>query len=406
MRLHLPLVFCCALCHLALASSDWPRFRGPNGNGASPETGINKDWKAKPPKELWRIALGDGGYAGPSVAAGKLFIIDKAGKEEVVRAVDLKTGKDAWSFKYPDSYNSGNPQWGNGRSTPTYDNGKLYTQGAAGLVHCLDAEKGTKIWSRDNKADFGGRARKDWWGYTPAPVIDGERVIICPGGPGAALVALDKNTGKEIWKGGGDDQAGYATPVLAAIGGKKQFVSFTGLSVIGVDAASGALLWRHPWQTDYDINAADPIVIGDSVFITSGYGHGCALLNIADGKATVAWENKEMKAHFNSPVLLDGYLYGNSDPGDLVCLEAKTGTAAWRQPRYGKGGVILVDGALIAVNGDNGTVALVKPNPKAYEEIGSIKPLADTGKYWTPPIVADGKLFVRSQKTLACLELK
>ena len=397
-----------AMLSFALPASDWPQFRGAKGDGVSTETGINKDWKTKPPKELWRINLGDGGYAGPSVAAGKMFIIDRQGKEDVVRAVDLKTGKDVWTFKYPENYDSGNPQWGNGRSTPTFDDGKLYTFSASGMLHALDAEKGTKIWARDCKKDFGGRWAAEWWGYSPSPLVDGDKVVVCPGGPGAAMVALDKATGKDVWKGGGDDQAGYSTPVIATIEGKKQYVAFTGVSIIGVDAATGALLWRSVWTTSYNVNAASPVVIGDSVFVASGYGKGCGLIKIVGGKAEQAWTNKEIKAHFNSPVLVDGFLYGVGDPGSLVCLDPNTGTAAWKQTGFEKGGVVAVDGTLIAINGarNAGDVVMIKVDSKAYTELGRIKPIPDGGQSWTPPIVADGKLFVRSQKELVCLDLK
>ncbi|HYG74185.1 MAG TPA: PQQ-binding-like beta-propeller repeat protein [Planctomycetota bacterium] len=397
------------LC-LAASAADWPRFRGPNGDGVSPEKGLNKDWKAKPPKELWRIKLGDGGYSGPAVAAGKLFIIDKAGKEDVVRAVDTASGKDLWSFKYKDDYDSGNPQWGNGRSTPTYDDGKVFTLGPSGMLHGLDAEKGTKLWNVDLKAEFKGRWRRETWGYTGAPIVDGNKLIVVAGGPGATVVALDKNTGKTIWKGGGDDQPGYATPVIATIEGKRQYVVFTGMSVIGVDTENGALLWRVPWETSYDVNGADPVVIGNTVFVTSGYGKGCGLVTVSGGKAELTYSNKNMKSQFNAPVHIDGFLYGISGQansgGELVCLNPKDGSVAWKQPGFEAGGLIGVDGAVIAVSGnEGGDVVLAKANPKAFEELGRFA-MPKGGKQWTPPIVADGKLYVRNQRELLCFDLK
>lgn len=347
---------------LFAASTDWPTFRGASRDGISAERGINKNWKAKPPKELWRIQLGDNGFAGPAVAAGKLFIIDKQGDEDVVRAVDLATGKDAWTFRYADSYKPDQVDWGRGRSTPTYENGKLYTLGASGMLHCLDAEKGTKIWAVDIKGTYDGKWQ-EWWGYTPAPMIDGEKLIVAPGGKGASLVALDKATGKELWKGGGDEQAGYATPVIATIEGKKQYVTMTGFSVMGVDASNGAVLWKFPWTTSYKVNSCDPIVIGNSVFVTSGYGYGCALLTIAGGKATAAWRNKVIKAQFNTPVLVGQHIYGVNGQaggkGELVCLDPKTGNAVWQQGDFECGGVIAVDGTLIAIRGKTGEVVQV-----------------------------------------------
>lgn len=389
-------------------AGEWPTFRGAARNGISAETGINKNWKAKAPKELWRIKLGDNGFAGPSVAAGKLFIIDKQGDEDVVRAVDLKTGKDVWTFKYPDSYQPGQADWGRGRSTPTFDNGKLYTLGASGMLHCLDAEKGTKLWALDIKATYNGQW-KDWWGYTPAPMIDGEKVVVPPGGPGAALVALNKETGKEIWKGGGDEQAGYATPIIATLDGKKQYVTMTGLSLVGVDAADGKLLWKFGWNTSYQVNACDPVQVGpNNFFITSGYGKGCGLIQVAGGKATALWQNKEMKAQFNGPVLIGQHLYGISgqagSKGDLTCLDPKTGASVWKQADFEVGGVCAIDGTIIAVSGKTGEVVMCAAVPNAFQELGRITPL--NGRSWTPPIVADGKLFVRDMKELVALDLK
>jgi outer membrane protein assembly factor BamB len=402
-----------AICLLLVSSiafgSDWPQFRGPNADGIAPEKGINKDWKAKPPKELWRVSLGDNGFAGPSVAAGKLFIIDKAGDEDLVRAIDLKTGKDVWTFKYPDPYKPGAADWGRGRSTPVYDSGKLYTQGASGMIHCLDAEKGTKIWSRDYK-EFGGRWEGEWWGYTAAPIIDGNKVIYCPGGKGASMVAFDKETGKEIWKGGGDDQAGYATPVIATLEGKKQYVALTGTSLMGVDPENGAVLWKTPWKTSYNVNATTPVVIDkDHVFVTTGYGKGCGLFKIAGGTATAVYTNKEIKSHFTTPILVGEQLYCISGQagdmgGDLVCLDPMAGKSIWRKPPFECGGLVIVDGAIIAINGKNGDITMAAVNPKEFVELGKIQVLH--GRSWTAPIVADGKLFARDMKELVCLDLK
>ena len=391
---------------VSLHAADWPQYRGPNADGIAPETGINKEWKAKPPRELWRIKLGDNGFAGPIVAAGKLFIVDKVGDEDLVRAVDLATGKDVWTFKYPDAYKPDMEDWGRGRSTPTFEKGRLYTQGTLGMVHAFDAEKGAKIWSKDIKAEYKGVPGD--WAYTAAPLVDGDKLILCPGGANASVVALDKNTGKEIWKGGGSDKAGYATPVLATLGGKKQYVVFAGTSLIGVDPENGALLWSQPWKTSYDVNAAAPVVMGNEIFISSGYGKGCALIAIEESKPRVVWQNKIIKAHFNPPILHKGHLVGitgqAASRGELYCLDPKTGATTWRVGDFEVGGVVGVDGLVIACSGISGEVVLGNPEPAAFQELGRITPLG--GRTWTAPIIADGKLFVRNMKELVCLDLK
>jgi outer membrane protein assembly factor BamB len=397
-------VMLCGLCHAGApaaggASKDWPRFRGPDGDGMSKDTGINKDWKAKPPKELWKISLGDNGYAGPSVAAGKLFIIDHAGAEDIVRAVNITTGADVWKFNYPDAAKD---NYGFARSTPTYDNGKLYTLSRTGMLHCLDAEKGTKLWAKNIKSEYKGVHGS--WEYSMSPFVDGDKLIMCPGGPNASVVALDKNTGNEIWKGGGSDQAGYSTPLVATIGGKRQYVVFTGNGLIGVDPANGAVLWSFPWDVSYKVNAAAPIVIGDTVFIASGYGKGCALVQVQGGAAKALWTNKAIKAHFNSAILHEKFIYGTGDPGELVCLDPATGNIVWSQKGFEKGGIIGVDGVIIALDGKSGDAVMCKMTNTAYQELGRFTPLG--GQSWTAPIIADGKLYVRNKQALVCLDLK
>ena len=195
---------------------------------------------------------------------------------------------------------------------------------------------------------------------------------------------------------------------MATLAGRKQYIVFLATQLAGVDAQDGKLLWSFPWKTQYDVNAATPIVVGnDSVFITSGYGRGCALVKVTADGATKVWENKRIKAHFNSPVLDGGYLYGNSDPDDLVCLDAKTGDAAWSQEGFEKGGVAAVDGCLVAQNGQRGTLVLCVMSPKGYKELGRINAFPKSRKEaWAPPIVADMKLIARDLKELVCYDLK
>ena len=406
MRTHSVFFICIVLASPIISASDWPQFRGAKGDAISTETGINKDWKTKPPKELWHVEMHDKGYAGAAIAAGKVFLLDPNSSEDTVRALDPKTGNEIWAFKYPSVYTSmiggGDPDWGFGRSTPTYDDGHIYTLSALGLLHCLDAEKGTKIWSRDIKAEFKGKPGD--WHYVAPPIIDGNKLIVCPGGENA-VVALDKTTGKDIWKGGGSDKAGYAIPIIATLDGKKQYVVLMRTSIVGVDPECGAALWTVPWKTDYDVNAAAPVVVdGNSIFVCSGEKHGCALIEVKGGSAKIVWENKEMQSQFNAPVLADGYVYGIGDPGVLTCLDVKTGSVAWKEKGFGKGGVMSVDGVLIAIDGSTGNVAMVAFDHTAYKELGRIQPLE--GRHWSPPLLADGKLFIRNRRTLVCLDAK
>jgi outer membrane protein assembly factor BamB len=342
--------------------------------------------------------MGDDGFAGPAVADGRVFIVDHEGADDVVRALDLKTGSNVWTYSYADSQR---PNYGFARSTPAIDQGKVYTVSRMGVVNCLDAPTGAQVWSKNVVSEFKGQL--PGWQMSMSPLVDGNRLIVCPAGPDASVAALDKLTGRTIWAGGGSQKMGYSTPVAASIGGRKQYIVFAGTALTGVDAAGGRLLWSVPWQTSYDVNAATPIVIGDTVFVTSGYARGCALVKVSGEKTEILWENKDISPHFNSPVFKDGYFYGSGD-GPLVCMEAKTGKVMWKQPGFEKGGLVGVDGCLIAVNGGGGDVVLLKMSPDQYTELGRMKPLG--GQSWTAPIVADGKLIIRNKSALACLNLK
>jgi outer membrane protein assembly factor BamB len=403
MKLMQTALLAAAAAALAAQASEWPHFLGPDSNGISPEKGINKDWTGKPPKQLWNVPLKDDGYAGPSVAGGKVFIIDHLGSDDIVRAYELASGKQLWEFKYADAEK---PNYGFSRATPAFDDGKLYTLSRSGNLNCIDAEKGVKLWSHNLRQEFQGVTGR--WDYAQSPLIDGEKLIVCPGGQNG-IVALNKETGKELFSGGGPDPAGYSTPVIATINGKKQYVIFEGKALIGVDPEKGGSpLWRCAWTTQSDINVASPIVVDDSsVFVTSGYGVGCGLIKVSGNQAQTAqtvWTNKEIQAHFNSPVLINGQIYGIGDAFGLVCLNPATGKANWKQAGFEKGGLLAIDGVLLAMNGAQGDCVMLQASPDAYKELGRFKPLG--GQSWTAPIVADLKLIVRNKNKLACFDLK
>jgi outer membrane protein assembly factor BamB len=332
------------------------------------------------------------------VAGGKVFIVDHQGGNDVVKALDLKTGKEAWSFAYPDATSH---NYGFARATPAYAGGKVYTLSRGGKLHCLDAASGSKLWLRELGAEFGGVRPK--WDYSATPLVDGNRVVVCPGGA-TGLAVLDAATGKTLLTGGKGGPPGYATPVVATIGGQRQYVIFAGKELYGADTASGRTLWSVPWVTAHDVNAATPVVIDNFVFITSGYGVGCGMVKVSGSSASVVWKSAEIQAHFSSSLYLNRFLYGTGDPGNLVCLNPQDGKAMWKQPGFEKGGLVAVDGCLIVISGNTGDVVLVKATHEGYEELGRVTPLG--GQSWTAPVVAQGKLLVRNTQSLACLDLQ
>jgi outer membrane protein assembly factor BamB len=333
------------------------------------------------------------------VVGNRVYIMDHQGANDVLRALDLATGKQAWAFKYAEP---GGNNYGFARSTPTVAGGKVYTCSRSGQVMCVNAANGKKVWGISLARDFAGQ--KPQWDYSASLLLDGGKLIVLPGGQTAAVVALNPATGKAVWKGGKADQAGYATPVPATIGGVKQYVVFSANYLSGVNAANGKTVWSFPWKTQYGVNAATPRVIGGKVFITSGYGHGCALVAISGSTAKAAWQNKNMQSMFNSPVVVGGSIYGTTDPGKLVCLNAANGAVKWQQPGFEKGGVIAVDGTLVAMAGATGDAVTVALSAAKYQELGRFKPLG--GQSWSPPVVAGGKLLVRNKTALACFNLR
>lgn len=378
--------------------SDWPRFLGPSGNGLAPSQGLKTSWSQAPPTQLWKVGMSDNGYAGPAVAGGRVYIVDHQGQEDVVRCLNLSDGKTVWTASYPEP---GKDNYGFSRATPCIADAKVYVVSRSGAVRCLNAGDGSLLWSRNLQADFGGRPPQ--WNYAASPVVDDGKLILVPGGSKGAVAAVNKDDGKTIWQGGGSDIAGYATPVPATLGGTKQYVVFTGKALTGVRASDGRLLWRVPWETNYDVNAATPIVSGNRIFIASGYGVGCGVVEVSGNNARIVWRNKAIQAHFSSPVLYAGHVYGIGDPGNLVCLDPADGTVLWQQGGFEKGGLIIVDGLIVAFQGGDGALVQVKATPAGYEEFGRFTPLG--GQSWTAPVVAGGKLIVRNKTTLAAYAL-
>ena len=375
----------------------WPCWRGMEGTGISAMSGFNKNWTAKAPKLLWQAPLTDMGWSGPASDGKVLYIVDHSGSEDIVCAWNLASGKEVWKTKYPDADNDNN---GFTRSTPLIDGGNLYIVSRLGKVLCLDTAKGAIKWQHDLVGEFGGHTPQ--WGYAISPMIDGKKLIIVPGASDAAIVALDKSTGATLSKGGTGDP-GYATPVIATIQGKRQYVVFQAKKLAGISTDTFAELWSVPWDTAYGVNAATPVVMGNSIFISSGYGHGCALVDVGPSSAQIRWQNRLIQAHYSSSIVYKGYIYGTGDPGKLTCLDPKTGTALWQQQGFEKGGLCAADGVAFVNNGSNGDVILVKLETTGYKELGRIAPIR--GQAWTAPILVDGKLVVRTKDAIAVVDL-
>ncbi len=378
---------------------EWPNFRGPSNNGFSPEKGINKDWAKKAPQLCWKQSMHDGGYSGPAVAGGVVYILDHVGQEDVVRAFSIQNGEEKWHYNYADTASA---NYGFPRATPTVDGDRVYTMSRLGKLNCLSIADGKPVWTVDIVEQFHGK--RPGWDLAGSPLIDGNQVVVLAGGPNAAVVALNKLTGTAVWAGGGSETPGYATPFITTIDGTRQYVVEYAGGICGINPKSGAILWTYSWQTPMGVNAATPVVLGNSLFVSSGYGFGCSLFEVTGGTAQKKWGNREMQAHFSSPLVNDGFIYGTGDPGQLMCIDPKTGKALWKQAGFEKGGIIGVDGVIIGFNGSNGDLIMADFSPTGYHELGRFTPLG--GQSWTAPIVAEGRLIVRNKETLACFDVK
>lgn len=385
----------------ALAAEDWPRYRGANGDGRSGET-ILKTWPAGGPKQLWKVALGTG-YSGIAAVGERAYVLFGNGQDEFLLALEAATGKEVFRVRLdrdrPDDMGSGP------RATPTVDGGLVYALGASGKLAAVDAKTGVEKWRQDLVAAYGAGVPQ--WGISTSPLIEGDLLLLDVGGRrGFSLVALDKATGALRWSSE-TDGAGYSVPLAVTVDGLRQVLFFTATSLVSISPKDGRAYWRIPWQTSYDVNAAMPVFLApDSVFISTNYGKGAQVLRIkkqGEGAAVdQVWKSTVMKNHFNSSVLVDGHLYGFDD-STLKCIEAATGTEKWKARGYGKGSLLYADGHLLVLS-DAGTLALVTASPAGHQAKATAEVI--TGKTWTMPTLAGGRLFIRSEKELIALDLK
>ncbi len=390
-------------------SSDSPQFRGPRRDGHSGSANnIATSWPSSGPKQAWSAkGLGEG-YAAVSVANGRIYTMGLVGTDEKVFALNERDGRPGWSVSTGGgAYRDGS---GDGpRCTPTVDGDRVYALGALGDLVCLDAKSGQRRWHKNILKEFNGSSIH--WGICESPLIDGEKLIVTPGGRGAAIVALNKNNGSMIWKSKapGDPPAGYASAIAVEVGGVRQYVTFTSRALIGVRADDGEFLWENSSAANGTANCSAAVFYDNHVFYGSGYGTGGTCLRLESSgnstRAEEAYKTKDMKNHHGGMVIVDGFLYG-CDENILTCLDLKSGKAMWKERAPGKGSITFADGMLI-VRSEQGPVTLVEANSQRYVEKGKFdQPNRSRQQSWAYPVVANGNLFLRDQGTLLCYSLR
>jgi outer membrane protein assembly factor BamB len=419
-----------AVLALSLAAEapdcDWPQWQGPNRDGHSACTGLLKKWPSGGPTLLFKTDKIGVGYAAPAVAKGKLIVCGaedaKEGNKEFVLCLDSSTGKEIWRTPVETSEGKYNFGYGNGpRSTPTIDGDRVYVLGAKGDLLCLNLADGKRIWTKNLVKDFGGGIPT--WGYAESVLIDGDKLVCTPGGNKGAIAALDKTTGKVLWRSEDlKDGAGYSSLIIAEVGGIKHYITQTMQSACGVRASDGKLLWRREDLTRRTAVIPTPVFYKDHVFVTAGYGAGCELIKLTksdDGlKAEKVYTSKVITNHHGGVVRVGEFLYGHSDNGgQWVCLpflekgDDEGPKPAWTSKMLDKGSVSYADGHLYCYGQGKGEMVLVKAGPKDWIEDGrftipehsQLRP--KSGGIWAHPVIANGKLFLRDFEWLFAFDL-
>jgi outer membrane protein assembly factor BamB len=400
---------------------DWPQWQGPDRSAVSREHGLLKEWPKDGPPLAWKIKGLGGGYSAPSIAAGRIFGMSNRGDKEVVWALSEMDGKELWVTPLGPAFRQSRPQGKEGPGcTPTVDGERLYVLGLGGDLACLQVRDGKILWQVNLTRDFGGRIPT--WSYRESPLIDGNKVICTPGGPDATVAALDKLTGKTIWKSPVLDnpEPAYASAIAIDFDGQREYVQLTKTALIGVAASDGKFLWRYDRPANrMGINCSTPVYHDGLVFAASAYGVGGGLVKLSkDGKSGVkadeVYFTKNMQNHHGGMIFLDGCLYGangGNAGGYLECLDFQTGKVLWDERDKGqrgvpKGSVALADGRLY-YRTENGTMLLIEPNPNRYIERGRFQqPDRSEAPAWPHPVIANGKLYLRDQDLLLCYDVK
>jgi outer membrane protein assembly factor BamB len=410
---------------------DWPTLGGPNADFSSPDKGILTAWPKDGLNKVWECRLGEG-YAPPVVADGRLFHFDRFDDNCTLTARHAETGKFLWKFEYATDYEDLYGYEPGPRACPVVDGERVFILGPEGMLYCISTADGKEVWKVNTKKTY--HVHQNFFGVGSVPLVAGDRLIVAVGGSpdgnrpvdlrtatgnGSGLVAFDKKTGKELWKAT-DELASYSSPLLATFHGKATVLYFARGGLVGVDPESGkerfAFKWRAKMQES--VNAANPVVVGDTILLTECYEKGAVCLRVTkDFKLETIWSDadaegdKSLRGHWCTPVVEGKYLFGSSgrhEPeGDVRCVELATGEVKWKQPRTRRSTLTKVDGHLVVLTED-GTLMLVKANPEKFEKLAEWNERDNPDlrpPCWAPPVVARGLMYVRGRGKLCCYEL-
>jgi len=391
------------LSHTAFSEGNWPNFNGPKYNNMSEEKGLLKSWPAEGPKLLWTFDKAGKGYSGVSMAEGTIYIAGDFEEDSKVMALDMD-GKLKWETAAGIPWNGSYP---GSRSTPTYNDGMVYYLNGNGEITALDAKNGEVVWSALISMKMKGRRGN--WGYAESLIVDGDNLLVLPGGEKILMAALNKKTGEKVWTTPNslNEVASYSTPNIVEFEGKRQILTMTQKSVVSIDAKTGELLWSAPHKTTYDVNATSPVFYNGLVFVTSGYGIGSDCYEIEKGGRSVkkVWTTKSLDNHHGGVVALNGYVYGSGERS-WFCIDLKTGKDIWEDNGVGKGSLTYADGMLYTLS-ERGKAALVEAKTDKYQKAGSFQlPKTVADPFWAHPVVAGGRLYIRHDQNLYVYDVK
>lgn len=413
---------------------DWPAFLGPSGDSKSSETGITP-WPEGGPPVVWTRKMGES-YAMPAISRGRLVLCERIGDEVHVVALHSETGRKLWEFRYPTHYQDLYGYDNGPRCQPVIDGNRVYIYGVEGMLYCLRLEDGAEQWKVNTTERFG--VVQNFFGVGSTPLVAGDLLLVQVGGSppedrrvppgqldlvtpnGTALVAFNKFTGDVVYTAG-DELASYASPVVAEIAGRKLCLLFARGGLLGVDVPSGSVAFHFPWRAQIleSVNASNPVVVDDLVFLSECYGPGSALVRISAGGCTPLWTDggrraKAMQTHWNTPIYVDGYLYGcsgrHTHEAELRCIELKTGKVAWSEPGLTRSSLLYVDRHLICLT-EYGELLLLRVNPEKFDLVSRVRLRDAEGRpllrfpCWAAPALARGLMYLRGDRLLACVEL-
>ncbi|HOX02091.1 MAG TPA: PQQ-like beta-propeller repeat protein [Candidatus Paceibacterota bacterium] len=399
-------VLCASAAVVPGASADWPQWRGPNRDGVSAEKGLLKAWPAGGPRLLWKTVGIGSGFGSVSVLGNRLYTTGEGADQSRVLALNVADGKIVWTSS-PLGKKGGDPV--GPQASPALDGDAVYAMSQFGDVVCFDAATGKERWRKSLVRDFGGSV--PGWNYSESPLLDGDRIVCTPGGARGAIVALNKRTGQVLWQSKGfKDEAHHSSLISVSIDSVPQYIQLTAQSVAGVDAKTGALLWRanRPGETAV---VPTPIYADRCVYVTSGYNAGCNLFEIRQSgnafSARQVYAKPQISNHHGGVIKVGDYIYGHCNSGNWMCQEFRTGRIVWKNRGVGKGSVAYADGHLYCRSeGSKGTVALVAATPDGYVEKGRFDQPDRSGENsWAHPVVAGGRLYLRDQDILLCYDV-